>query len=135
MPLYSYKCSQGHIFERWLPVREYLLPQNCNCGRVGQKVILSPPTVRGDLPEYTSPVTGLAVRGRRQREEDLRRSGCRPYEPEERQDVAARKAREEAVLDASIEQTVGEFIEKLPTKKREELGKDLEHHEVGIQRL
>ena len=32
--------------------------------------------VRGDLPDYVSPVTGKVVSGRRQRREDLKRHGC-----------------------------------------------------------
>lgn len=38
------------------------------------------PTVWGDLPGYESPATGLWVEGRVARREDLKRSGCRPWE-------------------------------------------------------
>lgn len=37
--------------------------------------------VRGDLPEYVSPVTGKPVDGRRARREDLKRSGCVEVDP------------------------------------------------------
>jgi len=41
------------------------------------------PYVRGDLPEYISPVTRKPVRGRAERREDLARSGCREVDPSE----------------------------------------------------
>lgn len=134
MPLYNYRCPAGHLFERWLPVREYREPQNCECGQVGEKLILYAPMVQGDLPAYISPVTGMLISGRRAREEDLRVHGCVPYEPGMRQDMERRKAEEEAALDASVERTVGEFVEKLPAAQRESLGNFMESNEVGIER-
>ena len=44
---------------------------------------ITTPTVRGDLPEYVSPVTGKPVDGRYARSEDLKRSGCRETDPSE----------------------------------------------------
>ena len=41
------------------------------------------PNVRGDLPEYISPVTGKPVDGRAARREDLARTGCREVDPSE----------------------------------------------------
>ena len=41
------------------------------------------PAMRGDLPEYISPVTGKPVDGRSARREDLKRSGCREVDPSE----------------------------------------------------
>lgn len=40
--------------------------------------------VRGDLPEYISPVTGKPVDGRAARREDLARSGCVEVDPPKR---------------------------------------------------
>lgn len=37
--------------------------------------------VVSDLPAYLSPVTGKPVDGRHARREDLKRSGCVPFEP------------------------------------------------------
>jgi hypothetical protein len=54
------------------------------------------PVVWDDLPEYESPVTGLIVRGRRARREDLKRTGCRPYEGREQEEKHAAKVRTEA---------------------------------------
>lgn len=41
------------------------------------------PYIQGDLPGYLSPVTGQLVDGRRDRREDLARSGCREVDPSE----------------------------------------------------
>jgi len=41
------------------------------------------PYVRGDLPEYISPVTRKPVDGRAARREDLKRAGCREVDPGE----------------------------------------------------
>jgi hypothetical protein len=48
-----------------------------------------------DLPEYESPVTGLVVRGRRARREDLKRTGSRPYEGREQEVKQAQRVQAE----------------------------------------
>lgn len=53
------------------------------------------PAVFGDLPGYQSPVTGLWVEGRRARREDLKRTGCRPYEGFEQEKKEADKVQRE----------------------------------------
>lgn len=53
------------------------------------------PTVWNDLPGYQSPVTGLWVEGRRQRREDLKRTGSRPYEGFEQEKKEADKIQRE----------------------------------------
>lgn len=49
------------------------------------------PAVFADLPGYESPVTGKWVEGRRARREDLKRSGCRPYEGRDQELKESRK--------------------------------------------
>jgi hypothetical protein len=53
------------------------------------------PIVWNDLPGYESPVTGLWVEGRRQRREDLKRTGCRAYEGREQEQKEADKVQRE----------------------------------------
>ena len=43
------------------------------------------PLIVPDLPGYESPATGQWVEGRAQRREDLKRSGCRPWEGKEQE--------------------------------------------------
>lgn len=54
------------------------------------------PEVWDDLPAYESPIDGRMVEGRRQRRNDLARSGCRPYEGREQEQKEANKVRAEA---------------------------------------
>lgn len=53
------------------------------------------PVVWDDLPAYDSPIDGRIVEGRRQRRNDLARSGCRPYEGREQEMKEARKVQAE----------------------------------------
>ncbi len=55
-------------------------------GRLVPKAKVSPPEgpfVLGDLPAYTSPVTGAVIEGRTARRDDLRRHNCREVDPSE----------------------------------------------------
>lgn len=50
------------------------------------------PYVIGDTPDYQSPVDGKLVSGRKQRREDLKRTGCVEYDPGVRQDAERKRA-------------------------------------------
>lgn len=114
MPVYEYRCGDGHVFERLLPLSSYLEPQFCSCGEVGQKVILHAPRVFGDYEGYESPASGRWVEGRRAREEDLRSTGCRPYEAGEREDAERRRVmagqQEERLVDFAVERTLDDML-------------------------
>lgn len=78
------------------------------------------PLVFGDTPGYQSPVTGLWVDGRVQRKEDLKRSGCRPWEglDQEKKEAARHQTyaaeRQEAALTKSVSEA---FYQLSPTKR------------------
>lgn len=79
------------------------------------------PAVWGDLPAYESPIDGRVVEGRAQRREDLKRSGCRPWEgmDQERKEGQRHTAENEARLDRSAERAAGEAWAQLhPRHKR-----------------
>lgn len=79
------------------------------------------PLIVPDLPGYQSPVTGLWVEGRRQRREDLKRTGSRPWEGlEQEKKEAARSERYAGErLDASLTQSASEaFYQMSPQKRR-----------------
>jgi len=44
-----------------------------------------------DIPDYTSPVDGRLVSGRKQRREDLKRNGCVEYDPGMRETAVRRR--------------------------------------------
>ncbi len=79
------------------------------------------PMVFGDLPEYTSPVTGKPVAGRVQRREDLKRTRSRPYEgfEQEAKEAARQKAYTAEKFDASLTKAASEAFYQLPPSKRE----------------
>lgn len=113
MPVYEYRCTGkcGKKFDRFLKLADYLEPQSC-CGLIAQKVV-SKPAVFGDLPGYESPATGEWVEGRKARHEDLKRSGCVPFEPGMREHNARKRAedqqKDERALESAIEKVASEL--------------------------
>ena len=78
------------------------------------------PMIFGDLPGYRSEGTGLWVEGRRARREDLRASGCRPWEglEAEKQEAARQAQYAERRMDESLTRAASEAFYQLPPSKR-----------------
>lgn len=78
------------------------------------------PLVFGDLPGYQSQASGLWVEGRVARREDLKRTGCRPWEGlQQEQKEAQRQVRYvEERQDASLTKTASEAFYQLSPSKR-----------------
>ena len=77
--------------------------------------------IQPDLPGYESPIDGRWVEGRRARREDLKRSGCRPYEGREQEAKEAAKVR--AQVSQRLERATNESVERAwaqlaPRKRR-----------------
>src|SRR4051812_41851139 len=74
-----------------------------------------------DLPGYQSPVTGLWVEGRAARREDLKRTGCRPYEglDQERKEAQRQASYQDQKLDSKIHEGVSRSFYQLSPEKRE----------------
>ena len=68
------------------------------------------PMVMYDLPGYESPVSGKWVEGRAARREDLKRTGCRPYEGRESE------AKEVAKVRAAVAVKTDQLAEKMARK-------------------
>lgn len=113
MPVYEYLCASRHVTEEYHPFAESGLPARCHCGLVAERAILTPPRVFRDLEGYESPATGRWIEGRRARLEDLRRSGCRPYEEGERQQAIARREQAERKLDQEVDAAVDRTLADL----------------------
>lgn len=113
MPLYEYSCEAGHVFDGYSTVEERNAPRECACGKAAHKVILHPPRVFGDFEGYESPATGRWVEGRRARAEDLRVSGCRPYELGEKEDLSRRQAEMDRKLDAQVDVAVEQTLNEI----------------------
>lgn len=82
-------------------------------GRLVEKRHAPPKTgifVVSDTPEYVSPITNKdgrhpVIDGRAARREDLKRNGCREYDPGERREFNKAVARERAELAAIAAET------------------------------
>jgi hypothetical protein len=75
----------------------------------------------GDLPDYTSPVDGKVVSGRVQRRDDLKRTGCREYDPGEKGEMLRRQAADDAALEASVGQSVEKWFYNATPRQRERI--------------
>lgn len=74
---------------------------------------------------YDSPVTGEPITSWEKRKEDLKRHGCREYDPGMKDDYHARIKASEDSLDKALTETIEETVEKMPTAKRAKLHSEL----------
>lgn len=106
MPLYDYKCPEGHVFEQFQKMGEGAGTVICpSCRGIAEKQ-LSAPMVRGDYPGYSCPITGTWVEGRRAHEENLARHGCRVLEVGEKEQAERVRKSEEQRFENSLDETV-----------------------------
>jgi hypothetical protein len=98
----------------------------CDCGIGAHQVIGVPVMVkaRQDIC-YDSPIDGRPITSMAAREEDLKRNGCREYDPEMKTDYQRRIVEGERALDKAIETNVEAAIEKMPGSKRTKLAREL----------
>jgi hypothetical protein len=75
---------------RWDPVKRQMVDVPIDSGPRKAGV-----HIWDDLPDYESPVTGKVVAGRKQRREDLKRTGSRPYEGREQEVKQAQRVQAE----------------------------------------
>lgn len=78
------------------------------------------PDVWADTPDYVSPVSGLVVSGRKQRREDLRRTGSRPWEgmEQERKEAERRLRYADERSDRRLEDGLRRQYHQLPPERR-----------------
>lgn len=74
---------------------------------------------------YESPITGKPITTKQQRIEDLKRSGCVPYESGMVEEGNRRLAAEEYKLEKALDETVDEQIEKMSPRQHEKLEESL----------
>ena len=126
MPIYGYCCECGEKFDRYLRYENYDAPQYCRCGREATRQIFAPlMVVVAPNICYDSPIDGRPITSLRDREEDLARNNCKPYDPGMKQDYEERVKREDEALDRAVEETVDREIALMPSTKRERLVNEL----------
>lgn len=81
------------------------------------------PFVVPDCEGYQSPVTGLWVEGRKQRREDLKRAGCRPWEgrEQEEKEAARQRAYQARKADQALHDSIGRAFYQLSPQSRRAL--------------
>lgn len=126
MPTYEYVCPSGHKFEKILKLSSYKEPQQCECGEEGERVISPPMVFVSQDIRYTSPIDGRVITTRQQRQEDLAKSNCIPYDPGMKQDADRRRVESEMKLEKSLDATVEKQIHTMPARKREKLAAELQ---------
>jgi hypothetical protein len=126
MPIYTYRCSNGHAYDRYLALADYARPQVCDCGRVGLRMICAPLLVKAQAEcRYDSPIDGHAVTSWAARRDDLARNNCQPYDPEMKTDMLRRRQDADAAIEKSVDATVDEAFEKMPTAQRAKLASEV----------
>jgi putative FmdB family regulatory protein len=126
MPTYEYVCTKGHKFDRVLKVADCQKPQKCECGSKGKKIISAPMVFVSPEIRYTSPIDGKVIATRQQRQDDLARNNCIPYDPGMKQDADRRQRESEMKLEKSLDATVEKQIHDMPSRKREKLVAELQ---------
>ena len=119
MPIYQSRCkSCGAIQDYYQTVEGRANTPWC-CGAPAEKVIL-PAQVIPDIPAYESPIDGHVVEGRAARREDLKRSGCRPWEglEAEKREAARQRGYTEQHLERKLDEAVKRTFYELPPIKR-----------------
>lgn len=136
MPMYAYRCGKcGTSQDVLKSIRDLDVVEPCERCETHMERVLCAPAVRGDYPGYNCPITGDWIEGKRAHEENLKKHGCRVYEPGELREHQSQRAADDAAFEASIEATVEEFVEKLPARKREQLAVELENGaDIGVVR-
>lgn len=124
MPLYDFKCSSGHRFERMVKLADFEVPQFCACNSPATRVI-STPRFAVDNVDYQCPITGKHIFSKREHRENLARHDCRVFEPGEKEAASKLRKAEEDAFDKAIEETVEKQFEAMPSAKKEKLANEL----------
>lgn len=90
------------------------------------KVFLVPPQgyVQPDVC-YDSPIDGRPITSRQARIEDMRRNGCREYDPGEKEEVVRNRQKADANLDKALDETVEKEVALMSPRKRELLEQEV----------
>lgn len=128
MPMYAYRCGKcGTSQDVFKSIRLLDTPEPCENCQTEMERQLCAPMVQADYPGYSCPISGDWIEGRVAHERNLKKHGCRVYEPGEMGDHERHKAHEALNFERAVEGTVEEFVEKLPARKREQLAIELEN--------
>lgn len=128
MPLYLYNCATCNCKREVVrPIAQIDDPVDCLRCAGGMTRRICAPAVRGDYAGYDCPVTGKRVEGRRAHEENLKRQGCRVFEPGEREAAQRAKTASDAALENLLANTAAELYAGLPSASKEKLAAEIDN--------
>jgi putative FmdB family regulatory protein len=115
--MYDFKCDNcGHVTPVVVPIarRNETFPcEHCGTGTF-RRVEVCAVRISKDYEGYVSPASGRWVEGRKQHIEDLRRTGCRLYEPGETEAFIREKdKRRDAAWQKAVDSAVGAAAQEL----------------------
>ena len=126
MPTYTAQCTKcRYRFDIFRKIDDRDVPANCEkCAAVATRII-DKARIAPDYAPYNCPITGELITGRRQHEENLKKHGCRIYEPGELEEHRKFVEQEsERQIDQLAEAAVQEAL-ALPPEKQETLAAEL----------
>lgn len=132
MPLYDFRCSSGHLFERFVALTDFNQQQFCSCGSEAARLI-SAPMFSVDQTEYSCPITGERISSKHQHEENLKRHDCRVLEPGEKESNLRKRQDAEAQFDKSLENSIEKELSNWGSDKMEKLANELVNGKVDLQ--
>lgn len=136
MPVYVFKCSNGHTFDEYRRLAEYDAPCTCKCGADAERQIV-PTMLNMDMPNwerYISPTTGKLITSYKERRADMAESNCVDYEPSMKNYQAKMAQENENKLMKAVEETVEREIEAMPSHKKELLSNEIEDLDIDFVR-
>lgn len=127
MPLYTYKCTCEERFTKFSTIANYQREMECpKCGQLAERFIDAAPMVKGDYPGYSCPITGDWIEGRRAHEENLKKHGCRVFEPGETEEFKRRRAAEDLAFEESVAATAEAEVAAMTSRQKEQLGAEMD---------
>lgn len=123
---YLYRCGNKHEIVKFFRVKDYVEAVACERCDLAAVRIFTAPSVKVAVDVcYDSPIDGRPITSHAARNEDLKRHGCIPYDPEMKKDSHRKQAERQAALDASIDRTVHQEMARMPKKKKAQLIKEV----------
>lgn len=126
MPVYEFHCKEcNKTAERFLRLESIDRTQFCATCYEKMERLISAPIVVGDYKPYTCPITGKLIEGKKAHTENLKKHGCRVYEPGETEQFKKRKAQEEASFEKKLDMEVERQISTMDSEKVSQLANEI----------
>lgn len=136
MPLYDYRCINGHKFESYSSYEARDTVILCrHCSTSAARIPTMPMLAVSPVDySYDCPITGRHITSKHAHEENLKAHDCRVLETGERDYNARIRAEADAALESKIDVTVEKSIDAMPSDKREKLYNEMRSSDISVER-